>query len=88
MRATIINLVYRMKGFYVAPGNPKQISRWTDLCRNDVRFVNRERGSGPIDIPVSVHFQLKFRRQRHATRHAGKPAFHQLAGHEHIWRQF
>ena len=46
MRATIINLVYRMEGFYVAPGNPKQISTWADLCRSDVRFVNRERGSG------------------------------------------
>lgn len=46
MRATIINLVYRMEGFYVAPGNPKQISSWNDLCRKDVRFVNRERGCG------------------------------------------
>ena len=46
MRLLVINLVYRMEGFYVAPGNPKQINEWTDLTRNDVRFVNRERGSG------------------------------------------
>jgi len=46
MRVLVINLFYRMEGFYVAPGNPKQISAWTDLTRKDVRFVNRERGSG------------------------------------------
>jgi putative molybdopterin biosynthesis protein len=46
MRVLVVNLVYRMEGFYVAPGNPKQINEWTDLTRNDVRFVNRERGSG------------------------------------------
>lgn len=42
----IINLVYRMEGFYVAKGNPKNITAWTDLTKPDVRFINRERGSG------------------------------------------
>lgn len=42
----IINLVYRMEGFYVAKGNPKQINTWSDITKPDVRFVNRERGSG------------------------------------------
>ena len=42
----IINLVYRMEGFYVAKGNPKNIATWSDLTKPDVRFVNRERGSG------------------------------------------
>lgn len=45
-RAVIINLVYRMEGFYVAPGNPKHITDWPDLARPGIRFVNRERGSG------------------------------------------
>lgn len=45
-RAIVINLVYRMEGFYVAPGNPKFIYDWPDLIRPDIRFVNRERGSG------------------------------------------
>ncbi|KUO78259.1 MAG: excisionase [Desulfosporosinus sp. BRH_c37] len=42
----IINLVYRMEGFYVAKGNPKQITTWSDLTKPEVRFINRERGSG------------------------------------------
>lgn len=46
MRVVVVNLVYRMEGFYVAPGNPKKIKEWADLARNDVRMVNRERGSG------------------------------------------
>ena len=46
MRVVVVNLVYRMEGFYVAPGNPKKINDWSDLVRKDVRLVNRERGSG------------------------------------------
>jgi len=42
----IINLVYRMEGFYVAKGNPLNITTWNDLTKPDVRFINRERGSG------------------------------------------
>ena len=42
----VINLVYRMEGFYVAKGNPKNITTWTDLTKPEVRFINRERGSG------------------------------------------
>jgi putative molybdopterin biosynthesis protein len=45
-RTHIINLVYRTAGFYVAKGNPKAIITWSDLLKPDVRFVNRERGSG------------------------------------------
>ncbi len=45
-RTVIINLVYRHEGFYVAKGNPKNIQSWTDLTRPELRFVNRERGSG------------------------------------------
>lgn len=45
-RTLIINLTFRMEGFYVAKGNPKQIHDWEDLTRPDVRFVNREPGAG------------------------------------------
>lgn len=44
--ATIINLIYRFEGFYVAKGNPKGIFFWEDLVRPNVHFINRERGSG------------------------------------------
>jgi len=45
-RALIINLVYRQEGFYVATGNPKNIKDWPDLIKPDIRFINREPGSG------------------------------------------
>ena len=45
-RVIIVNLVYRYEGFFVAAENPKQISTWSDLTRQDIRLVNREKGSG------------------------------------------
>ena len=42
----VINLVYRMQGFYVAKSNPKNIKDWKDLEREDITFVNREAGCG------------------------------------------
>ena len=42
----IIRLVLRTQGLIVAPGNPKRIRGIEDLRRSDVRFVNRQRGSG------------------------------------------
>lgn len=42
----LCNLVYRWEGFYVAAGNPKAVRTWTDLTRPEIRFVNRECGSG------------------------------------------
>jgi putative molybdopterin biosynthesis protein len=44
--AVIINLAYRMQGFYVSKGNPKAIKNWDDLRRTDIRIINREKGSG------------------------------------------
>lgn len=41
-----IHLIYRMQGFYVRKGNPKNIFGFTDLLRSDVKMVNREKGSG------------------------------------------
>lgn len=42
----LINLVYRIQGFIVKKGNPKNINRFEDLTRQDVVFINRQAGSG------------------------------------------
>ncbi len=44
--AVIYHLADRMQGFYVAKGNPKGITGWDDLKRDDLTIVNREKGSG------------------------------------------
>lgn len=55
--AVIIRLASRMQGFYVAQGNPKNIRDWNDLKRNDITFVNREKGSG-TRILLDEHLRL------------------------------
>jgi molybdate-binding protein len=45
-RQMLIHLAYRMQGIFTAKGNPKDIRTLDDLARPDVRFVNRQRGSG------------------------------------------
>ena len=42
----LVSFVERSQGFMVLPGNPKRIDSIGDLCRADVRMVNRQRGSG------------------------------------------
>ena len=42
----LVNLVRRIQGLMVPAGNPKGLSSLADLAREDVRFVNRQRGSG------------------------------------------
>ena len=42
----VVNLVRRVQGLIVAPGNPLSITHLGDLRRPDVAFVNRQRGSG------------------------------------------
>ena len=42
----LVNLVYRDQGLIVPPGNPKGITGLEDLLRQDVRFVNRQKGAG------------------------------------------
>lgn len=41
-----IHLIKRMQGFYVKEGNPKGISDFKDLTRDDINMINREKGSG------------------------------------------
>ena len=45
-RHVLLHLAYRTQGLMVAAGNPLGIEGIADLARSDVRFVNRQRGSG------------------------------------------
>lgn len=42
----VVRLVHRQQCLMVAPGNPKGIRGIDDLARDDVRYVNRQRGAG------------------------------------------
>jgi putative molybdopterin biosynthesis protein len=52
----LVNLVYREQGLLVPKGNPKNISGISDLARNDVTFINRQRGAG---TRILTDLQLK-----------------------------
>jgi len=45
-RHALLHLAYRMQGIFVAKGNPKGVTGLADLVRPDLRFVNRQKGSG------------------------------------------
>ncbi len=55
---TLIRLAEREQGLIVFSGNPKNITMFEDLTRTDVRFVNRQRGSG---TRVLLDYELKRR---------------------------
>lgn len=42
----LVKCVNRIQGFMVKKGNPKNITKFEDITREDVKFVNRQRGSG------------------------------------------
>jgi len=42
----LVSLVYRQQGLLVLKGNPKNIKGFEDLLRDDITFINRQRGSG------------------------------------------
>ncbi len=42
----VVNMAYREQGLIVARGNPKGIQGIPDLTRKDVRYINRQKGSG------------------------------------------
>ncbi len=42
----LMTFMHREQGLIVAPGNPKVITGLGDLARDDVRYVNRQRGAG------------------------------------------
>ncbi|TDF95163.1 helix-turn-helix transcriptional regulator [Paenibacillus piri] len=54
----VVNLLSRNAGLYVEQGNPLQLEHWTDLSRQGLRFVNREKGSGArvlLDEQLRLH---------------------------------
>ena len=52
----VVNLVYREQGLMVRKGNPKKIGSLGDLGRQEVGFINRQRGAG---TRVLLDFKLK-----------------------------
>ncbi|MGD9568918.1 MAG: molybdopterin biosynthesis protein [Sedimentibacter sp.] len=45
-KIALVKCVNRIQGFIVKKRNPKNITKFADLAREDVKFVNRQRGSG------------------------------------------
>lgn len=45
-RHVLVHLTRRKQGLFLARGNPKRITGLGDLSRDDIRFVNRQPGSG------------------------------------------
>lgn len=43
---TLVNLVQRVQGLIVQPGNPLELHSLEDLQKDSVRFINRQKGSG------------------------------------------
>ncbi|AOM83841.1 substrate-binding domain-containing protein [Salisediminibacterium beveridgei] len=43
---SVYHLAKRTQGFMVQKGNPENIQSWQDLIRPEIRFVNRQKGSG------------------------------------------
>lgn len=52
----IIALVGRTQGLFVPPGNPKEIQGLSDLQREDISFINRQRGAG-TRLLLDYHLQ-------------------------------
>lgn len=42
----LVHLAYRHQGLIVEKGNPKEVRTLDDLLRDDIVFINRQRGSG------------------------------------------
>ena len=54
--AVLINLSYRTQGFYIQKGNPKGITGWEDLRRQDISVLNRRPGSS-ARILMDIHLK-------------------------------
>ncbi|KKM70570.1 hypothetical protein LCGC14_1439390 [marine sediment metagenome] len=46
MEIVLVNLVHRTQGLMVPKGNPKGLQGLRDLKRDDITFINRQRGAG------------------------------------------
>jgi putative molybdopterin biosynthesis protein len=56
IKPVVVNLFHREIGFIVQPKNPLGIKGFQDLTRKDVKFVNRQKGSG---TRVLLDYHLK-----------------------------
>jgi putative molybdopterin biosynthesis protein len=56
MRVKLVNLVLRDQGLILPRGNPKAVKGIEDLRRKDIRFINRQAGSG---TRILLDFRLK-----------------------------
>jgi putative molybdopterin biosynthesis protein len=54
---TVIALVGRKQGLLVPKGNPKSIQSLSDITRQDISFVNRQRGAG-TRVLLDYHLDL------------------------------
>jgi len=45
-KSVVVNLAYREQGFMVKKGNPLGIKSFEDLKRNEIKIINRNKGSG------------------------------------------
>ena len=73
----VVGLVRRWQGLMMALGNPKEIRDLKDLARNDVVFVNRQRGAG---TRVLLDYQLsRLGLDREAIQGYGREEFTHLA---------
>lgn len=55
-RLVVVTLAEREQGLMMQPGNPKRIKGLSDLARPDVRFINRQPGSGTRSL-LDYHLQ-------------------------------
>lgn len=54
----VLQFIKRQAGFYVAEGNPKNITSWEDLSKPDIQVINREAGAGArvlLDEQMRLH---------------------------------
>lgn len=58
VHAVVVNLTWRVQGFYVKKGNPKNITSWKDLTRPDVSILNRRNGTGSRILLDEHLFQM------------------------------
>jgi putative molybdopterin biosynthesis protein len=56
MAVKVVTLVGRQQGLIVPQGNPKAISALQDLLREDVHYINRQRGAG-TRVLLDYHLQ-------------------------------
>lgn len=59
LQPVVVNLFYRQIGFLIAKSQVNVFSGWESLTNKEIRFVNRQRGSG---IRIMLDYELKNRK--------------------------